>query len=165
MNAQTIDTLIATLRHELEEYGAMLVLINEQQSRIIHRDATEVSALAERIEAQSTVLLDLRQRRENLVRGLARHYNTGTATIQSVGRHTPGEISVLLDGLVQELNQTIQSLRRRSRQNQMLLARLVEVHQALLPAVRPAAYAKTYSARGQVNLALVDSFSRRQFSV
>ncbi|MDX2110928.1 MAG: flagellar export chaperone FlgN [Verrucomicrobiota bacterium] len=166
MNDKPWQPVIQALRAELEENGAMLALMNDQQTRIVKREAEEVAALAEQIESQSTILLDLRRKREHCVNTLGRMLQRpGVATLQDLLPALPEEIALLVGALIQEINQTISSMRRRSRQNHLLLTRLVELHHMVLPAMRPAAFAKTYTAHGAVHFSLVETASKHQFTV
>ena len=58
----------------------------------------------------------------------------------------------LIEALADEVNRLIAHTRRRAQQNQMLLARSVELTQELISRLSPKAVSKTYSAGGRVKI-------------
>ena len=145
------NTLVEALRNELQEYGAIRATLDEQQEAIFNREGEKVSALGLEIESQINTAAKLRQQRENLVQQIAGFYefplHSSLSDIRSV---FPEAVQPLLKALVEEINNMLNTLRRRSRQNQMLLARTCEVMEQTLQMMRPGNFVKTYSARGSV---------------
>lgn len=148
---QPWDPIVTALRAELEEYGGLLQLFEEQQRLIFTRDSEGVSALAPQLEQQAVTVRQRRAQREKLVRefGVA-HGRPAESSLRQLLPLFPIDLRPLLDALIDEVNHLVTRSRQRARQNRLLLARLVEMHQSLLPALRPNAYTKTYSRRGQL---------------
>lgn len=149
--AQTWDPIVEALRGELEEYGGLLRLFEEQQQKIFIRESEGVAALVPQLEQQAVAVRVRRGAREKLVRefGVARGRGADQSLRQLLPEF-PADVRPLLEALIDEVNHLVHRARQRSRQNRLLLARVVELHQALLPSLRPQAFTKTYSRRGQL---------------
>lgn len=120
------EIITESLRNELQEYGALLGLYEEQQANLLKRDADAVLALASSIESQVGRAQSAREVRERLVRAFA--VNQGReadATLRSLLPLFPAEVQPLFDALMTEINHLIHRIRRDARQNQVLLARAV----------------------------------------
>ena len=151
-------SLIEALRDELQEYGALLHLLKDQQQQLVSRQAEEVLHLSGSIEAQLPVVNRVRQRRQQEMLTLA-----GSAAAQDgpagiklcdLLPFFPATISPMIRGLVEEINRLVSTVARFARQNQMLLVRAVESTQAALRSVQPTAAQKTYSATGRLYMNL-----------
>lgn len=150
--SNTWETLTECLRNELQEYGALLSLFEEQQSNLLRRDATAVAALAAEIEAQARATQGRRERREQLVRDFAlEHQAEGHTSLRQLIPFFPSDVQPLLQALIHEINHLIHRIRRGARQNQILLSRTVEAHQEALRLCAPDRFVSTYSNRGQVH--------------
>lgn len=147
--AQPWDPIVEALRGELAEYGGLLRLFEEQQGKIFARESEGVAALAPLLEEQAATVRTLRHRREKLVRDFAAaHAKPAGSSLRQLLPEFPVDVRPLLEALIDEVNHLVHRARQRSRQNRLLLARLVELHQALLPTLKPQAFTKTYSRRG-----------------
>ncbi len=142
------------LRNELQEYGALLALFEEQQANLLRRDADQVAALALTIEEQARATHNCRERREQCVLAFAQKQGCPTdATLRQMLPRFPVEVQPLLHALIDEINHLIHRIRRDARQNQMLLSRAVESHDEALRILMPDTYkTRTYSPRGAVSL-------------
>lgn len=147
------------LRNELQEYGALLALFEEQQANLLRRDADQVAALALSIEEQARTTHTCRERREKCVREFALNHGCAPDTsLRQLVPHFPVEVQPLLGALITEINHLIHRIRRDARQNQMLLSRAVEAHDEALRTLMPDTFkARTYSARGAVSAGAVIS--------
>lgn len=147
------------LRNELQEYGALLALFEEQQANLLRRDADEVAALALSIEEQARATHICRERREKCVQEFAlRQGCPPDSTLRQLLVHFPVEVQPLLGALIDEINHLIHRIRRDARQNQMLLSRAVEAHDEALRTLMPEAFkSRTYSACGTVSAGSVVS--------
>jgi flagellar biosynthesis/type III secretory pathway chaperone len=142
------------LRNELQEYGALLGLYEDQQANLLRRDADAVLALAGALEEQAHRAQASRDRREQSVRAFALAQNqSGDLTLRQLLPQFPAEVQPLIEALITEINHLIHRVRRDARQNQILLSRAVEAHEEALRTLRPESFTKTYSARGAVALA------------
>jgi flagellar biosynthesis/type III secretory pathway chaperone len=150
------DTLIDSLRDELQEYGGLLGLFNEQQKAILDRKPEAVIAVQEAIVLQCGTIEHCRKRREDDTRRLASDLGRESEVLLPLRGLIEGceeAVRPLLYALMDEVNNLILKTRRRAQQNQMLLARSIEVSQQLLQKLNPEAFTKTYSRSGRVNLA------------
>jgi flagellar biosynthesis/type III secretory pathway chaperone len=147
------------LRNELQEYGALLALFEEQQANLLRRDADQVAALALSIEEQARATHTSRERREQCVNAFAEKCGCPTdSSLRQMLPHFPAEVQPLLNALIDEINHLIHRIRRDARQNQMLLSRTVEAHEEALRALMPDAFkTRTYSPYGAVSAASVIS--------
>jgi flagellar biosynthesis/type III secretory pathway chaperone len=146
--------LVDALRSELAEYGGLLQLIDGQQKRIFALDSAAVSEFVPQIEAQTELARDRRNERESLVRDFATaHGQPADRSLRQLLPSFPADIRPLLEALIDEINHLLLRTKQRNRQNQLMLSRLVDLHRELIPALRPQAFTKTYSRRGQLAVA------------
>lgn len=139
------------LRNELQDYGALLGLFEEQQANLLRRDATAVLNLATAIEERVQATQFSRARREQaILHFAAENSRPASASLRQLLPYFPAEVQPLLQALIDEINHLIHRIRRGARQNQMLLSRTVEAHEDALRSLRPDLYPKTYSRRGSV---------------
>lgn len=147
----TWQLITERLRNELQEYGALLGLFEEQQANLLRRDADAVLALASSIEEQVRITQTCRERREEAVQQFAREQGQPAAnSLRQLIPLFPADVQPLLQALITEINHLIHRIRRGARQNQVLLSRTVEAHEEALRTLRPDLYSKTYSPRGQM---------------
>ena len=147
------------LRNELQEYGALLALFEEQQANLLRRDADQVAALAFSIEEQARSTHLCREQREQCVREFAEAKGCAPDTsLRQLVPYFPPEVRPMLSALIDEINHLIHRIRRDARHNQMLLSRVVEAHEEALRTLMPERFdARTYSARGAVSAGAVVS--------
>ncbi len=147
--------LIEALRDELQEYGALLQLLKDQQSRLIGRRAEEVLHLSGAIETQLPVVDQARQRRQGELRALAGNLTTSKEEVLGIQLNDllpffPTVVAPMIRGLVEEINRLVSTVARFASQNQLLLVRAVESTQAALRSVQPAAAQRTYTPTGRL---------------
>ncbi len=139
------------LRNELQEYGALLGLFEEQQINLLRRDADAVLALAGSIEEQVRTTQARRELREAALRAFAiAQERPADSSLRQLIPLFPADVQPLLEALLGEINQVIHRIRRDARQNQILLSRTVEAHEEAIRTLRPDLFPKTYSRRGSV---------------
>jgi len=152
----TWETIVHSLRDELQEYGGLLGLFEEQQGALYRRDAAAVLATVHAIEEQARLASHKRAEREQLVRVFAvDHDCEATASLRQLLPQFPAEIRPMLEAMIDEINRLVHRARRGARQNALMLQRAVEMHQEALRALRPETFTGTYSPRGQVGAGLV----------
>lgn len=146
------------LRNELQGYGGLLALFDEQQAQLLRRNPDAVLELSGTIETQARSTAEQRLQREMAVRELAesRGYPSDTP-LRELLPLFPADVQPMLDALADEINHLIHRVRRGARQNQLLLAKAVEMRQQMLSTLRPAAFVKTYSPRGEVSISTSDA--------
>ena len=156
------EQLITELRQELEEYGGLLSLLDLQQAAVLDRKPDDVLELISRIDAQLATTNTCRKRREATAAQLGSLSQIpGPPTLRSLAPHFRSAVRPLVESLANEVNRLITHTRRRAQQNQMLLARSVELTQELVSGLSPQAITKTYSARGRVKIQPVAGPPRR----
>ena len=147
------ELIANSLRDELQEYGGLVGLFQDQQSALLRRDANGVLASVSAIEAQARSAAERRMRREAVVRDVALANGRNVeSTLRSLLDCLPAEVRPMIEALIDEINRLVHRARRSARQNTMLLQRAIEIHQEALRTLRPEAFTKTYSARGQVSV-------------
>jgi flagellar biosynthesis/type III secretory pathway chaperone len=147
------EHLIGSLRQELAEYGSLLQLHELEQEAILDRKPDSVLELVTKIEAQLALTARCRKQRAAAADALA--LEAGIAepvTLRTLAPHFRPALRPLVDALIDEVNRLITLTRKRAQQNQMLLARSVELAQDLVTRLSPRSVSKTYSARGRVNI-------------
>ena len=148
------ETIATCLRDELQEYGGLLGLFEEQQGALYRCDASAVLAIVSTIEEQALQASKKRLQRERVVREFAAAQGRPTdVTLRQLLPCFPAEVRPMLEALIDEVNRLVHRARRGVRQNALLLQRAVEMHQEALRILRPDAFTKTYSLHGQVSVA------------
>jgi flagellar biosynthesis/type III secretory pathway chaperone len=146
---QSIKLLVEALRDELKNYGEMLALLDRQQAYLISRDASEVFQSISLIKAQGAAILQSRAHREESRRALAlglRH--PPEITFADLIPLLPADYQPLLRALVDENNELLMRVRRRARQNHLMLRRSVELMQELLNTLLPSRQSSVYDGTG-----------------
>jgi flagellar biosynthesis/type III secretory pathway chaperone len=147
------EFLVQTLREEVQEHGALLNCFEEQQAAILKRNPDAVLASNETIKGQLQLIGVCRERRETLVRAAAAQSGCAEHTpLQELIDFFPETVWPLMRALIEEVNRLLLKTQRRARQNQMLLARTIEVSQELLQRLRPGTMNKTYSPKGRMKI-------------
>lgn len=146
------------LRNELQAYGGLLALFEDQQTHLFRREPDAVLELAQTIERSARATAEQKLAREMAVRAFAesRGYSADLPLRELITLF-PTDVQPMLDALLDEINRLIHRVRRGARQNQQLLTRAIEMRQEMLQTLRPSAFVKTYSPRGQVSMAVSDA--------
>lgn len=148
-----IESLVQPLRDELQEHGALLNLFEEQQAAILRREPELVLSVADAITRQAGLIRECQKRRKEAVQAVAAEVGSRKETpLSELVRHFPPAAWPMLQALIQEVNRLVRQTRRRAQQNQMLLARTIEISQEILRRVNPTCVTKTYSAKGRVEI-------------
>ena len=143
--------LIEALREELQQYGEMLALLDQQQNRVMERHTRDVLQGVAGLNAQTAVIAAARSEREQRQRDLARKLNLPDNTIFGVILPLlPADYRPLVQALVQENNELLVRVQQRVRQNHLLLSHAVELMQQLINSIFPGAGPKTYDGGGRV---------------
>jgi len=148
------ESLVDTLRLELQEYGGLINMLDEQQRGILGRDADNLLGANLAIEAQIQATNELRSNRESMVSKLAVVASQDQdSRLSDLVRFFPESARPLVSALIEDCHALVEKIRRRARQNQMLLTRATELTEEVLQALRPQAFTKTYDLRGGVSVA------------
>jgi hypothetical protein len=150
----TWEMLAQCLRDEVQEYGGLLRLFEEQQDCVFRRDADQLLQLIELIRTATESAGAARGRREECASAYAVECGRGAdSTLRALLPCVDGQAQPLIEALIDEVNRLIHRVRKLARQNHLLLARTVELQQGLLRQFYPGAFTPTYSAHGRVALA------------
>ncbi|MET0261333.1 MAG: flagellar protein FlgN [Rariglobus sp.] len=148
------EILVENLRSELQAYGGLLQLFNEQQDNLLRGDPDAVLSYAHEIEAQVRVTSELRERREHSVRAFAQNCaQPADSTLRQLIPLFSENVRPLISALIDEVNHLIRRVRRGVQRNHEILSRAVQIHQETLRSLRPSAFTKTYSPHGAVSIA------------
>ncbi len=146
---ESIEKLVAALREELQHYGEMLALLEQQQQHAINRAADEMLVATTVIQNQAQVMQAARRDREKCQRELARELAIlESSTFVEIFGLLPAAYRPLVESLVDENNSLLQQVQQKARQNHLLLSRSVELMQQFLSALLPARETQVYNGQG-----------------
>jgi flagellar biosynthesis/type III secretory pathway chaperone len=149
------DQVLACLRMEIQEQGALLGLFAEQQKSIIQRESDRVMMLVDAIQQQVELVHRVRTRREMVAASLMmRGRGARSPRLSELVPRFPAPMQPMLRALTDELLRLADHVRRKANQNQMLLARSIEVIRDLLEELTPSNPARTYENDGRVKISL-----------
>ncbi len=149
MNA-TWESLADCLRNEVQEYGGLLNLFEEQQACIFRRDAGRLLQLVDAIDCAARGAEAVRRQREECASAFATGCGRSAgATLRSLLPLCEDTARPLLEALINEVNVLIHRLRRTAHQNHLLLAHAVDLQQSLLREFYPGVFTQTYSSGGR----------------
>lgn len=150
---EACDTLATVLRNEIEEYGALLGLFEEQQRMLFARQPDRVLELNQEIEAATTRLAAARKHREQVVAefALAAGQPAGSS-LRSVLGFFASEVRPLFEALIREVNVLVHRVRQAARHNRLLLQRAIQSHQEILRVMEPGGFLETYGPAGRVGV-------------
>lgn len=155
------ELLIELLRAELVEYGGLLALLDDQQAAIVARAPDRVLEINTEINDQMRMIQVRRETREEFVATLSdKLRQLPNSTLRDLLRFFRQPIQPLIAALIDEINKLVTRARRRAVQNQMLLARSIEVMQEVLHKLNPETMHKVYGADGRSLFGVRDSGSR-----
>lgn len=136
---EELPKLIECLREELRQYGQMLVVLDEQQERIIQRHNRELLDATTAVNTQGSAIEQARQQRELVQRELARLLHAGDDTsLTHLVPRVPSDYRPLLNALIQENHYLLQRIQHRARQNFLLLRRSMELLDQFINSFAPA---------------------------
>ena len=150
---QLYQSLVEALRSEIEEYGGLLNLLEEQQTSILKHDSVNVLEYKQKIDEQIAINQDLRNKRELIIESLGK--NLGVAVNGSILKLLPlfpEQIRGLVEALVLEVIALIDKTQRKAGQSHLLLSRAYEVTEEVIRAFQPHKVMKTYDRKGSLSL-------------
>jgi len=153
--------VIDALRAELNEYGGLLHLFQQQQQFVLHHDPEGFLALTDGVEEQIQRSAEKRIERERLVRETALLAGVDPELpLTALLPYCPEPFRPLLSALIEEINDLLHRTQRRLRQNHMLLGQSLELARQMVGMSKPEVATNTYNARGQKS----NNHSCRSFS-
>lgn len=149
------EPLANALRKEVQEYGGLLNLFDRQQEAILGRNPDLLLAITDLLEAQAQTIESCCRERECRVRILAEELEEPQETsLRELTALCSEPVRLLLGALIDEINSLVARTKHRARQNQMLLARSIDVSQQILQRLNPGGVIKTYSNTGRASIAV-----------
>jgi flagellar biosynthesis/type III secretory pathway chaperone len=146
-----LTKLIACLREELQQYGEMLARLDDQQNRVIQRDADQILETASAVQTQGAVVQEARNERERAQQAFALSLGLPeNAAFAQMLPLSPEVCRPLVGALIHENNELLVRVRQRARQNHVLLARSLELMRQLLETLFPAGRSPVYAENGSV---------------
>lgn len=143
------DALINALRDELNQYGEMLALLDQQQHEVVDRSTAEMTETVAAVNRQRDVIRSAREIRGELTSRLAEVLGLpGDAELAGLKRALPDSHGILLGALVEENNELLTRVRQRARQNHLLLTRSLELMQQVIGSLFPQVRNGTYAGSG-----------------
>lgn len=143
--------LIDALRTELQQYGAVLALLEDQQKLVVERSIDEILRSVDTLNREMAVVNELREQRDQLRVNLARACDLPeNETLEGIAARLPGEEKPLLQGLVREGQDTLKNMQQRARQNHLLIQRSMEMMEQFIGALFPDAGTPTYNEYGRM---------------
>jgi len=134
-----------SLRNELQQYGEMLVLLEQQQASVMARCAEDVMQSVNTINRQIARIQTARQDREACQRELAALVQVAEdPTFANLLPLMPEQYQPALIALVRENNELLVRVQQRARQNHLLLARSVDLMQRFIASLVPETSPLTY---------------------
>ena len=146
---EVIQNLVDCLREELNQYGEMLALLDQQQNMLVQRATQDLLENVAAVDAQGTAIqvtrLEREQRRLRLSRCLALPDNAAFSLLVS---RLPAAYQPLVQALGQENHDLLRRVQQRARQNHLLLHRALELMQRLINSLAPATGTPVYNDAG-----------------
>jgi flagellar biosynthesis/type III secretory pathway chaperone len=129
----------------------MLALLDRQQEYLMTRAANEVSQSVSLVQAQGLAIQESRERREDCRRAVAGEAGEAEeASFKELIPLLPADYQPLLKALVDENNELLFRVRRRARQNHLMLKRSVELMQQLLNSLCPSIQTSICDGEGKL---------------
>jgi len=133
-----LQSFIDALRSELQQYGAMLALLEAQDVPRSRRATDSLLSFALEIQAQTTALDAARNQRASFQSQLA--WALGAPEDDSFQRIVPSlpeEYRPLVSALTQEVNELLQRLKERAELSHLQLHRSMELMQRFITGISP----------------------------
>lgn len=155
-----LDKLVNMLREELQQYGEMLALLEQQQDLVLDRAADGLMKTVAAINEQTAIIQHARNQRNAARHDLALSLSLPAETaFAELLPQMPHEYQLLVQALMDENNTAIRHIHQRARQNHLLLARSVSLMQAFINSLISVTRSETYNDKGYLTSATVTSHS------
>ena len=147
------EQLAGALRTEVQQHGVLLEMFEEQHLAIFNRNSARVLQLTAAIQKQVELVHGIRMRREALMAQVLRQAKISPQTplMALVGRF-PVNVQPVMRSLIEEVVRVADRVRAKANQNQMLLARSIDLIQELLEEVSPQPGGRIYHEDGSVKI-------------
>jgi hypothetical protein len=145
----TLANLAGALRHEFEQYGLLLELLDRQQEYIGARKGDEVSRSIAPVKQQGLAVLKARTNRDECRAQLAQTLGRDQqSTFAELATALPEEGRALISSLVRQNNGILARVAQRARQNHLRLSRSIDLMHGLINSLFPGRISRVYNGRG-----------------
>lgn len=142
--------LVAALRDELRQYGALKGLLEQQQTFIVERRTQDLLQAIDAVNAQAIAVESARHARECCRRTLATGLGLPEeAAFTALLPHLSVAGRTMVQALMDENNLLLGRIQQRARQNQMLLRRALELMQQFMERLFPSVGVTGYDGTGR----------------
>lgn len=136
MNIANLQQLIDALRNELQQYGEMLALLDNQQELMRSRAVSNIPGSMAAINDQTAAIQSARAQRETLQRGIAQSVGRGPdSTFSDILPALPAAYRPLVSALVAENNALLRRVRESAQKSQTLLRKTSDDMQQVVTAL------------------------------
>lgn len=149
--SHNINTLVDTLRDELQQYGEMLARLDEQQEFAMKRAAEDLLQSVSFVQEQGDKMQDARAKRETAFSEVLKEkLLPSTSSFSDLLPTLPPSYQPLVQALVRENNELLVRVQQRARQNHLLILRSLELMQSFMVSLFPGGPAPVYGGKGVV---------------
>jgi hypothetical protein len=134
MTNKMYEPLVNLLRKEIEAYGKLFHLLEEQRSVLIQQDVEAILSLNQEVDSHTVRVKRLNRERIQMVSEL---HPSGESRILSLIEGIEDASKELFEELVREINRLIRESHRQLSCNQMLYRRALDVSQDTLRVLQP----------------------------
>ena len=129
---EQLQSLIGALRDELEQYGEMLLLLDQREKLVVSRSSDQVLDTVSTLNTHANVIQTVRKYRQDCQYELSQLLQLEDDTpFISILRYLPDEYRVLLQALIEENDRLLTHVRQRAQENSMLLSNFLELNKNL----------------------------------
>jgi hypothetical protein len=144
-----LQSLIAALRDELQQYGEMLALLDREQEMVMRRASGDLLETVVSIQGHAAIVQQARAHRDQcrgtLAQALRQPRDTPISQLQT---QLPPMYQPLVEALVRENNELLVRVQQRARQNHLLLSRSLELMQRFMATLFPSRDTQVYDDHG-----------------
>jgi flagellar biosynthesis/type III secretory pathway chaperone len=149
-----LSRLLDALRHELQQYGEILALLDQQREFVMARSGDQVLQSVANINEQTARIQGAREQRLTCQRELAQALGQREdAAFEMLVPLLPESHRFAVSSLVRENNDLLARVQQRARQNHLLLSRSLELMQRFLGALMPGGQPTIYNGEGNLQTA------------
>jgi hypothetical protein len=155
---ENIEKLVGALREEMQQYGEMLALLDQQQEQVKARSAQEVFRSVGLIQGQAEVIQHVRALREEWRQCVAKDAaRPETLSFSELIPLLPADYRPLVKALVDENNHLLVRVRQRAHQNHLLLRRSLELMEGLMTSLFSSLQTSVYNGSGGIDKHYVEA--------
>lgn len=151
-----MQNLIDALRSELQQYGEILALLDQQHEAVMVQGVDDILRTIASIHAQGAAIQAAREKREHWQRQLAEALQQAPESeFTRLIPLAPEPYRPLLEALVQENNALLDRVRDRAEQNHLLLRKSLDLLERFITNLD--SQAQLVPSQGEVNLVMEET--------